>query len=219
MELFSESFWPGHPLGRPILGTRASVSRFERGHLAAYFDRVYRPDNILIAAAGHLDHGALRALVERHFAGLERRGGAPARVPGVRAPRTECLTVARSKKQLEQVHICLGAAPEVVRLTLEEIRRLKGELLPEAELRRAKDHIQGGLLLSLEGSNARMNHMARQELVYGRQHSTLELTRAIEAVSAEDVRRVAAAIFDGRLAASVLGNLKGWRPRTRELTV
>ena len=43
--------------------------------------------------------------------------------------------------------------------------------------------------------------------------------QSIEQVSADDVRRVAAEIFDGQLAAAVLGNLKGWRPRTRELTV
>ena len=284
MEIFSESFWPDHPLGRPILGTRKSVGRFKRQHLASYFARVYRPDNILIAAAGHLEHEALAALVGRHFAGLDGRASVPARVPGASAPRTACRTVARSKHQLEQVHICIGAraypqahpdryachlmntvlggsmssrlfqnvrekrglvysissgvtaysdsgaltvyagtrldsAPEVVRLTLEEIRRLRGELLPDDELRRAKDHIKGGLLLSLEGSNARMNHLARQELLYGRQHSVDELMQSIEQVSADDVRRVAAEIFDGQLAASVLGNLKGWRPRSRELTV
>ena len=284
MEIFSEAFWPDHPLGRPILGTRQSVGRFKREHLASYFKRVYRPDNILIAAAGHLEHEQLSKLVGRHFAGLEGRAVAEARVPGASKPRTECRIVARSKRQLEQVHICIGAraypqahpdryacylmntvlggsmssrlfqnvrekrglvysissgvtaytdcgaltvyagtrldsAPEVVRLTIEEMRRLRDELLPEEELRRAKDHVKGGLLLSLEGSNARMNHLARQELQYGKQLGVDELMQSIEAVSADDVRRVAGEIFDGRLAAAVLGNLKGWRPRTKELTV
>jgi len=113
----------------------------------------------------------------------------------------------------------LDSASEVVRLTLEEIRRLRGEPLPDEELRRAKDHLKGGLLLSLEGSNARMNHLARQELYLGRQLELGEIMGAIEAVSGEHVRRVAAEIFDGRLAASVLGNLGGWRPRSSELTV
>jgi predicted Zn-dependent peptidase len=285
MEVFAEAFWPDHPLGRPILGTRRSVTRFERADLASYFKRVYRPDNVLIAAAGHLEHRALASLVARHFAGLERRGSAgPPPANGARAPVAAFRTVTRSKRQLEQVHLCLGAraypqahpdryacyllntvlggsmssrlfqkvrekrglvysissgvtaysdtglltiyagtrlesAPEVVRLTLEEIRRLCGERLPEEELRRAKDHVKGGLLLSLEGSNARMNHLARQELYFGRQLTTDEIMQAIEAVSADDVRRVAAAIFNGRLAASVLGNLKGWRPRAPELSV
>jgi predicted Zn-dependent peptidase len=113
----------------------------------------------------------------------------------------------------------LDSAREVLRLTLEEIRRMRGELLPEPELRRAKDHIKGGLLLSLEGSNARMNHLARQELQYGRQLPVGELMQAIESVTAEDVRRVAASLFQGRLAAAVLGNLRGFRPTSRELTV
>ena len=76
MELFCEAFWPGHPLGRPILGTKKSVSRFRREHLAAYFARVYHPANIVIAAAGHLEHGAVVELVRRYFSGL-RKGSFP----------------------------------------------------------------------------------------------------------------------------------------------
>jgi len=284
-ELFAESFWPRHPLGRPILGTRASVGRFKRGDLAAHFHRVYNPGNLLIAAAGHLEHGTLEDLVTRHFAGLEARrdGGRDGRL-GMRQPVTACRTVVRSKKTLEQVHICLGArayaqdhpdryacyllntvlggsmssrlfqnvrekrglvytissgvtaysdtglvtvyagtrpesAREVVRLTLEEIRRLCGEPLPAEELRRAKDHVKGGLLLSLESSGARMNHLARQELSFGKQLALDQILNSVEAVSADDVRRVAGAVFKGRLAASVLGNLKAWRPSSAELTV
>src|SRR5512144_2657219 len=47
MELFCEAFWPKHPLGRPILGTKRSVASFDREDLAAYFGRVYHPANIL----------------------------------------------------------------------------------------------------------------------------------------------------------------------------
>ena len=109
--------------------------------------------------------------------------------------------------------------PEVIRLTLEEIRRLRGEELPAEELRRAKDHIKGGLVLSLESSGARMNHLARQEIYFGRQFPLDEILGGIEAVSGGDVRRVAGEIFDGRVAASVLGNLRGWRPRERDLRI
>jgi predicted Zn-dependent peptidase len=63
-----------------------------------------------------------------------------------------------------------------------------------------------------------MNHLARQELYFGRQLPIDEIMDSIEAVSAEDVRRVAREIFHGRLAASVLGDLEGWRPRSAELT-
>jgi predicted Zn-dependent peptidase len=64
-----------------------------------------------------------------------------------------------------------------------------------------------------------MNHLARQELSYGKQIPLDEILGAVEAVSADDVRRVASRVFSGRLAASVLGNLKGWRPSQAELTV
>jgi predicted Zn-dependent peptidase len=283
-ELFAESFWPDHPLGRPILGTRASVGRMRRADLAAHFRRVYHPGNILIAAAGHLEHAALQALVARHFSGLERRNVRGDGGLGKRAPATACRTVIRSKRNLEQVHVCLGArayaqdhpdryacyllntvlggsmssrlfqnvrekrglvysissgvtaysdtglitiyagmrpesAREVVRLTLEELRRLRDEPLGAEELRRAKDHVKGGLLLSLESSGARMNQLARHELSHGRQLPLDEILEAFEVVSTDDVRRVAGELFRGRLAASVLGNLKGWRPSEAELTV
>jgi predicted Zn-dependent peptidase len=241
---------------------------------------VYHPANILISAAGHLEHAGTAAFVGRHFAALHR-GETPR---NGRAPTAVTRTISRSKKELEQVHVCLGAraypqthpdryasyvlntvlggsmssrlfqnvrekrglvytissgltsysdaglvsvyaatglesAPEVIRLTLEEIRRLRGEPLGEEELRRAKDHIKGGLVLSLEGSGARMNHLARQEIYFGRQFPLEEILAGIEAVSAGDVQRVAADVFQGRLGASVLGPLGGWRPRERDLSV
>ena len=60
MELFAGAFWPGHPLGRSILGSKRSVGRLRREGLAEFFARVYQPRNIVIAAAGHLEHGGAR---------------------------------------------------------------------------------------------------------------------------------------------------------------
>ena len=67
MELFSQAFWPDHPLGRPILGTRQSVGGFERDEMAAFFRSVYHPGNVVIAAAGNLDHDRTSKLIVRHF--------------------------------------------------------------------------------------------------------------------------------------------------------
>jgi predicted Zn-dependent peptidase len=64
-----------------------------------------------------------------------------------------------------------------------------------------------------------MSHLARQEIYFGRQFPLDEILGGIEAVTAADVQRVAGAIFEGRLAASVLGNLRGWRPREKDLAV
>ena len=81
MELFTQAFWPDHPLGRPILGTRQSVSRFERGELAGFFRAVYQPGNIVIAAAGHLDHGRTAELIRASFGELlPHKGGARVKI-------------------------------------------------------------------------------------------------------------------------------------------
>jgi predicted Zn-dependent peptidase len=278
MELYTEAFWPDHPLGRPILGNRRTVGGFDRGELLDFFRRVYHPGNILIAAAGHLEHAESAALVRRHFGALAagRNGGR------VYAPRHTTRVVTRSKKELEQVHLCLGtraypqahedrfgcyilntvlggsmssrlfqnvrekrglvysissgvasysdagaftiyagtsldSVDQVVRLCLEELRRLKGEPLPETELRRAKDHLKGSLMLSLESTGSRMNHLARQEFYFGRQFGLDEIMAGIESVSAHDVARIANDLFEGPLHASVLGNLKGYRPKAAQL--
>jgi predicted Zn-dependent peptidase len=98
------------------------------------------------------------------------------------------------------------SVPEVIDLVVDEIRTLKRDPLPEAELRRAKDHLKGNLMLSLESTSSRMTHLARQD-IYFDQHFTLDETLAgIEAVGVEDVLRVAGDLFsDGALAATVLG--------------
>ena len=102
---------------------------------------------------------------------------------------------------------------EVVRLTIEEFRRMKGEPLPEEELRRAKDHLKGSLMLSLENTGSRMSHLARQEIYFGRHFTLDEIMAGIEAVKADDVQRIADEIFAGELSMSVLGNLGKYRPR------
>ncbi|HEY7514335.1 MAG TPA: pitrilysin family protein [Vicinamibacteria bacterium] len=281
MELFTAAFWPDHPLGRPILGTKKSVQDFRRGDLATFFKRVYHPGNIVIAAAGNLEHRYAADLVQRHFGAL-RSGKTPGN--GLAPPRSASRIVTRAKKELEQVHLCLGSRAypqahrdrygsyilntvlggsmssrlfqnvrekrglvysissgvtaysdagilsvyagtsldsidEVLRLTLEEMKRLKGDPLPADELRRAKDHLKGSLMLSLENTGARMSHLARQEIYFGRQFGLDEITAGIEGVTTDDVQRVASEIMAGPLTASVLGNLKGWRPRAAQLRV
>ena len=278
MELFTEAFWPRHPLGRPILGTKSSVSRFRRDELAGFFRSVYRPGNIVIAAAGHLEHAATSRLVRRHFGELAPGGRSHNGGP----PRPASRIVTRSKKELEQVHLCLGtpaypqahedrygvyilntvlggsmssrlfqnvrekrglvysissgvsaysdagtltiyagtsldSVDEVVRLSLEELRRMKGEALPADELRRAKDHLKGSLMLSLENTGSRMNHIARQEIYFGRAFKLDEILSGIESVTAEDVPRIAGDLFRGEVTMSVLGNLGRYRPRASQL--
>jgi len=103
-EIFASNFWKGHPLGRPILGTRETIKRFNRDMIEAYYRRTYIPSNILITAAGNLDHERLVELARERFGALPANGTVPADDP----PSTHARLALRHKKSLEQVHLCLG---------------------------------------------------------------------------------------------------------------
>jgi len=88
-ELFTQSYWHGHALGRPILGTRHTVSSFNRERLSDYFHRHYIPNSTLIAAAGRLEHARFVDLVARYFGDLcvrtvPRPSPTPASATGIR---------------------------------------------------------------------------------------------------------------------------------------
>ncbi len=102
---------------------------------------------------------------------------------------------------------------EVVDLTLAELRTLRDNNVSHEELKRAKEHLKGSLMLSLESTSSRMSHLARHELYFGR-HFTLDETLAsIEQVSVESVRRVAQElILNDGLVATVVGPAGGTRP-------
>ncbi len=104
-EIFTQTYWRGHALGRPILGTRQTVGGFDRRRLTEYFRRHYAPSNMLITAAGHLEHARIVELVAKEF--RELPAGAPAKASP--APVANPHIKHRHKKDLEQVHICMGA--------------------------------------------------------------------------------------------------------------
>jgi predicted Zn-dependent peptidase len=102
------------------------------------------------------------------------------------------------------------AVGQVIDLVVEELRGVKQVPVPGVELQRAKDHLRGSLMLSLENTASRMSHLARQEIYFDRQFSLDETLRGIERVTAVDVQRVAADLFRNRsISATVLGNVNG----------
>ena len=102
----------------------------------------------------------------------------------------------------------IESARKVVRAVTGEFRLLKEEAIGEEELRRAKDHLKGSLMLGLESTGSRMSNLARQEMYFGRFFSLDELVESIEAVSAGEIQKIARTFFDGRqIALTVLGNL------------
>jgi predicted Zn-dependent peptidase len=102
-EIFAQQFWSRHPLGRPILGSVETVGSFTAPGLREYFSRAYVAPNLVVAAAGRLDHGEMRDLVERAFADLSPGQASPLSAPPAVTPG-----VVTRHKDIEQCHICLG---------------------------------------------------------------------------------------------------------------
>jgi predicted Zn-dependent peptidase len=103
-ELFLQNLWREHPLGRPILGTRETVSSFDRDTLRRWFEHWYTPDNLVIVAAGNVEHDRFVEMVAREFSDLPAGRNGSAATP----PQPQPALVLRRKRELEQVHLCLG---------------------------------------------------------------------------------------------------------------
>jgi len=270
-EMFISNFWKEHGLGKPILGTRDTVKQYTPGMLHDFYNRNYSPKNILITAAGSLNHEQLVSLVRDRFADLRERGV----LPVSEAPVSSAPVVLKNKESLEQVHIALGvpayplaharrfplyilntvlgggmssrlfqnireklglvyavyselnlfsdtgclsiyagtgidSARQVVTSIMEEIVDLKNNLIGGEELRRAKDHLKGSLMLSLESTSSRMSNLARQELYFPRFLSFDEMLESIEAVTRDQVQQIAQEFFDSeKIALAMLGRIKG----------
>jgi predicted Zn-dependent peptidase len=103
-EIFTQNFWKDHPLGRPILGTRDTVRRFERPPVFDFYQQRFSPGNVIITAAGYLKHENFVELVNQYFAGMKPVSNGFHSAPPKIVPRI----VLRNKKSLEQVQICVG---------------------------------------------------------------------------------------------------------------
>ena len=102
-ERWAEALFAGHPLGRDPLGSHDSVTRTTAEEVRSFFATHYGPENMVVAAAGHLDHDEVVGAVETRFAGAEG-GAAPERsAPGATQER---LVV--EEEDTEQVHLVIG---------------------------------------------------------------------------------------------------------------
>jgi predicted Zn-dependent peptidase len=270
-ETFTQNFWKGHALGRPILGTARTVRAFDQQTVLNFYASRFTPRNMVFSAAGNLDHDVFVAQVAEHFASLAAAGAAePDRIA---APAATPHITLRSKKSLEQVQLCIGVtAPpvnspqrfsiyllnsmlgggmssrlfqsvreerglaysiysetspfrdtgllaiyagtstektaEVLKLTVEELARMKSTPVSDAELKRAKDQLKSNIVLGLESSSSRMSNLARQEIYYGRFFSPEEIVAEVDAVTPADVQALARDLFQpDSIAITALGNL------------
>lgn len=271
-ELFNAAYFPNHPLGRPIEGTRETISSFNHEAISSYHASDFSPSNLVVAAAGNVEHDQLVELVNKSFP--NSNGASAVLVEEAPVPATPILI--EQKKELEQAHLIIaapwpdakssdryaasllasvigggtssrlwqkireerglaysvgaggntfsdvgvftiyaGTSPEhldeVLDLSLEELRRVVEESVSADELELVKDQSLSLLLLGLESSSARAGGLARQEIIHGRRISPEEVINKIEAVTPDDLQRVARTFFKSEsLSLGALGNLNGF---------
>jgi len=270
-DLFAETLWQGHPLGRPVLGTRETIASVSRDQVNRFYRRKYTPEHFVVAAAGHLGHDQVCALVEEGMDTGERLtttalravrtgGDVPVITPGrlVHHRETEQAhivvgTGAYSRKDPERfafgvVNSALGGgmssrlfqevrekrglvysvysyhsmfaetgmfavyagcspgkAHEVLSIVSREIDDVASGGLTDEELERAKGHMKGGLVLSLEDTSGRMSRVGKSEISHGEILSVDEILERVDSVSREDAERAARRVFERPMAVAVVG--------------
>ena len=103
-EIFTQNFYKSHPLGRPILGTKETVRKFDQAKTLAQHRSRFVPENMVISAAGNVRHEVLVDLLSAEFEPLLRGTDELQETP----PKINSRIVLRNKKSLEQVQICIG---------------------------------------------------------------------------------------------------------------
>lgn len=266
-DLAGQAVFPDQALGRPVIGTAEVIGSVAEEGVRAYHRSHYTAPNIVLAAAGNVDHDRLMSLAEELLGDLSpdpdegvfepARPGPPSLVvkekpteqyhiclggPGLSRndPRRHAQSVldtvlggsmssrlfqeVRERRGLAysvgsytvgyadtgQVGVYLGTREENLATACEvvgrELRRLAEEPVPEDELRRAKDHLKGRLVLGLESSGTRMNRIGRALLSNTELLTVDELIERVEAVTAADVAALAREHWDpGRMSVAAIG--------------
>jgi len=267
-DVLATAIFGDHPLGRPVIGRAEVIDSVPVPDIAAYHDSRYPPSNIVVAAAGSVEHDRIVALVEGALRSAAASGPAPAPEP---APAELVPSVRFHAKDTEQYHLCLGGPglargddrrfalrvldtilggstssrlfqevrekrglayavysyasqfadsghvglyvgtrPDNVTEAMDvigtELRRIAAEAVSEEELDRARENVKGRTTLSMESTLARMNRLGSSLLMGVPLLSLDEVLAAIDAVSMDDVKALAAELFDPtRMSAAGVG--------------
>jgi predicted Zn-dependent peptidase len=273
-DLFTETLWPEHPLGRPVLGTAETIRAATRTKVHRFYRRHYAPGRLVVAAAGNLRHDDLiRMLRERMDAGRVVEEGAAStwtkRKEGMTGPAPSADSLVKRRKT-EQAHICVGTnglprmdpdrfaflivngalgtgmssrlfqeirekrglvysvysyhsqyteagvfscyagttparAREVIELLRRELDDVAGGGLTSEEFERAKGHVKGSMVLSLEDPGGRMSRIGKSEISHGEILTVNEALRRVGAVTLDEARRVAERVLSQPMTLTVLG--------------
>ena len=260
---FQETAFPDQGVGRPVLGRSEIIQKLGPDDLRAYMRRFYGAENMVVSAAGKIDHDAFVEMAAKAFDGL----------PSVQSETAEPASYVggdyRETRELEQVHVILGLpgvgyrdpdyyASAVLATLLgggmssrlfQKLREERGlvytvfsfhnaasdsglfgvyagtgqdevaELMPvvceeiadvadnvtEAELERARAQLKASILMSRESTSGRCEQLANNLLIYGRPLTTQEIVDAVEAVDADQVRKLAQRLAASRPTLTSLG--------------
>ena len=252
-DVIDEVIWDNQPVGRSIIGTEETVGSVGSDDLRSYITRYYRPERLVIAVAGKVDHHEVVELAEQYFGDMER--GPEEHI------QTTVFTQAAPKVRLvtrptEQAHLCIGhpAIPytddrrytqgmidailssgmssrlfqeirekrglvysvygyfrqyedvgqgvvyagtdlqrieETIDAVLEELHKIRTDIVPAEELQRTKDLRKGRILMGLEDSRSVAGWIGSQELTFGEIQTPDEVMARIDAVNAEDMLELA----------------------------
>jgi predicted Zn-dependent peptidase len=271
-DLFTETLWPGHPLGRPILGTKSSIEAAGRDQVRRFYRRHYVPGSLVVVAAGNLRHETLLELVGEHMEPGRVRAVEPSawnlREAGT-APEPSGRSTLKRRKT-EQANIVIGTnglsrtdpdrfafgivnaavggglssrlfqevrekrglayavysyhsmyaeaglfaayagttperAKEVMSIVRGELESVAEKGLMPEEFERAKGHVRGALVLSLEDPAGRMSRLGKSEIGHGETLTVNQLLRRFGAVTIEDARRAAERVLSQPMTTTVLG--------------
>jgi predicted Zn-dependent peptidase len=269
-DVLAHAVYGGHPLGRRVLGEADVIAGTPVPEIAEFHRARYTAPNVIVAAAGHIDHEGMCELASRH---ASPPAGEPAGLNGdapLPSPRLRF-----QSKETEQYHVCFGGAgiaraderrfalgvldaifggsissrlfrevrekrglaysvgsyteqfvdcgmvamyvgtrqenvAEACEVIGEELRSLRDHGVTAEELTRAKEHVKGRMVLSLESTGARMSRLARSMLFDVPLYSIDELLARVDAVSAEDVAELARELYDPeRMSAACIGPDEG----------
>jgi predicted Zn-dependent peptidase len=271
-EAFTTQLFGDTPLGRPILGSVDSINAITRDRIADHYRARYSPDNLVVAAAGSLDHDRVVELVAEAFGSALVPGSEPAapRLTGTAGADATGTGVKLLNRPIEQANLVLGCpglsrnddrrfalgvlnaalgggmssrlfqevrekrglaysvyafsaqhadsglwgiyagcqpakADDVLAICREEVAKVISDGITEEELVRGKGQLRGSIVLGLEDPSSRMSRLGKAELVYPALEPVDDILDAIDAVTGDDVREIAATVLSQPKVLAVVG--------------
>ncbi len=105
-DYFDKVLFKNHSAGNPVIGTAKNVSGFQRDEIFSYLKRHYRPDNIIVAAAGNIDHNELVSLVDKTSSAFKSEKHVSTKRKSSKV--ISKYNLVQEDKPIQQAHICLG---------------------------------------------------------------------------------------------------------------